>query len=179
MSKPDRVTISREHFNRLCQLAAKHKYGKCDCFDANSTVRDALQKLLSLYDKCTQTENFTEEWIHAIDEGNFALLSAVPWSKEALGRLANDMIAQESETEILAGQVRNLGMFVRRLIRHNPNPTLVRQANVYLKKIGQEETVLRQCYAIGRCQVSNAEVGQCELEVGHTGKHLAGYLMWA
>jgi len=30
----DAIYISKEHFNRLCQFAAKHKYGRCDCFDA-------------------------------------------------------------------------------------------------------------------------------------------------
>lgn len=32
----DRVTISKEHFNKMCQFALKHKHGKCDCFDATA-----------------------------------------------------------------------------------------------------------------------------------------------
>jgi hypothetical protein len=32
---------------------------------------------------------------------------------------------------------------------------------------------------IERCQERNPETGQCELRAEHSGKHLAGYLMWA
>ena len=47
------VYISKEHFNRLCQLAAKHKYGRCDCFDSappvaqHETLAPAQQETLA------------------------------------------------------------------------------------------------------------------------------------
>jgi hypothetical protein len=30
----DAIWISKDHFNKLCQFAAKHKHGRCDCYDA-------------------------------------------------------------------------------------------------------------------------------------------------
>jgi hypothetical protein len=42
---------------------------------AIAAAKDALQRLVSLYDKCTDIENFSEQWIDAIEEAKAALLS--------------------------------------------------------------------------------------------------------
>ena len=43
---------------------------------STAAMQLALQKLIALYDQCTEVENFSDQWIDAIEEAKAALVAA-------------------------------------------------------------------------------------------------------
>lgn len=48
---------------------------------------------------------------------------------------------------------------------------------IWLDKAGKHKC--EDWRPVKRCEATSGECGQCELKLGHDGKHLAGYLMWS